>query len=569
MLHLNSWKISWLLSLVLLVIFCSSSIYAQGPVMSPLNPQDTVEVPDGMGFIPPRVDLSHLTHGKSLPGLATVELPTRYDWRTLGVVTSVKNQSSCGSCYAFMSTAAMESRIALDGGGTFDFSENNAKECHYSDPSCNGGNFEMVANVFSQTGTVLETCDPYFASDVSCETGCSYIKTLLGWNIISANTIPDPEVIKNYLHTEGPFYTSIYAGSGSDPAWQTEFGTYNGSYVLHYTGTYTPNHAALIVGWDDTIPHAGGAGAWIVKNSWGTGWGGTCDYAAEGGFYYIAYGSASFGKYTSFVNDWQDVSVNDNILFYDEAGWTSQWGFGTTTAWGMVKYTLTEDVYLNRIEFWTNDSPTDVDVYVYDDYSGGTLSNLLTSELGITFDLAGYHSVQLSSPPEILTGDDIYVAVKFTNTTYNSPIVTDGNGPSETGKTYFSSNSATWIDVGTSFNHDVAIRVRTSPTLAVSVDEDDDLLPFNFELKNNYPNPFNPTTTIEYTIPIKSDVDISIFNLLGQKVNTIVEGEESAGEHRVSWDGTDFTGNRVASGIYLYRINAGDNSQTKKMMFIK
>ncbi len=123
--------------------------------------------------------------------------------------------------------------------------------------------------------------------------------------------------------------------------------------------------------------------------------------------------------------------------------------------------------------------------------------------------------------------------------------------------------------MGIDFSSDLGIRVRTSPTLVLSTDEEDELLPFRFELKNNYPNPFNPTTTIEYTIPVKSDVEISIYNLLGQKVKTIVNGEESAGEHNVSWDGTDFSDSRVASGIYLYRIVAGDNTQTKKMMFIK
>ena len=77
--------------------------------------------------------------------------------------------------------------------------------------------------------------------------------------------------------------------------------------------------------------------------------------------------------------------------------------------------------------------------------------------------------------------------------------------------------------------------------------------PERFALKQNYPNPFNPKTMISYQLAINSDVDLSIYNLLGQKVITLVNKKQSAGKYTVQWDATGF-----ASGIYLYRIVAGD-----------
>ncbi|RKX24353.1 MAG: hypothetical protein DRP47_11510, partial [Candidatus Zixiibacteriota bacterium] len=301
--------------LVILVLFTFSLGAAQIPEMAPLMPTDSTELPDGCGFIPPRVDLSHLAvaPAKSADRFAASpsQLPIRFDWRTLGKVTPVKNQSSCGACYSFASMANLESRVLIDSGETYDFSENSVKECYYTDPNCNGGNFEMVTTVLSLDGSALESCNPYIASDTTCETSCSYIKTVLDWKIISANALPDASILKSYIYENGPVYTSLYAGSSEDTAWQNEYGYYDGSYVLYYTGSYANNHAVLIVGWDDTLSHAGGQGAWIVKNSWGTSWGGTCGYGAESGYFYIAYGSASIGKWSSFVDNWQDHNIND------------------------------------------------------------------------------------------------------------------------------------------------------------------------------------------------------------------------------------------------------------------
>ncbi len=90
-----------------------------------------------------------------------------------------------------------------------------------------------------------------------------------------------------------------------------------------------------------------------------------------------------------------------------------------------------------------------------------------------------------------------------------------------------------------------------------------DGLPLSFSLSQNYPNPFNPTTTIEYSLPSKSDVSLTIYNVTGQKVKEINEPQE-AGYHSFEWDASN-----VASGVYFYKIIAGDFSETKKMMLLK
>jgi len=98
---------------------------------------------------------------------------------------------------------------------------------------------------------------------------------------------------------------------------------------------------------------------------------------------------------------------------------------------------------------------------------------------------------------------------------------------------------------------------------------DDAITPKVLELAQNYPNPFNPTTTIEFTVPKSGQVRLDIFNLMGQHVRMLVDGTVSAGSHQVMWDGADNAGERVASGIYLYRLKKGDDIYTRKMTLVK
>ncbi|UCE17298.1 MAG: T9SS type A sorting domain-containing protein [Gemmatimonadota bacterium] len=93
--------------------------------------------------------------------------------------------------------------------------------------------------------------------------------------------------------------------------------------------------------------------------------------------------------------------------------------------------------------------------------------------------------------------------------------------------------------------------------------------PTRYSLAQNYPNPFNPETTIQFAIPISSHVSLTIFNITGERVKGLIEGEWAPGYHSIRWDGTDEYGKTVSSGVYFYRIKAGDFTASKKMLLAK
>ena len=108
----------------------------------------------------------------------------------------------------------------------------------------------------------------------------------------------------------------------------------------------------------------------------------------------------------------------------------------------------------------------------------------------------------------------------------------------------------------------IILKKGTSPKLAGEVAD-------GFALGDAYPNPFNPETEISFTLPGRAEASLVIYNILGEKVKTLVSGEMDAGTHRVRWNGTDEAGNSVASGIYFYRLKTEDFDQTMRMILMK
>ena len=152
-------------------------------------------------------------------------------------------------------------------------------------------------------------------------------------------------------------------------------------------------------------------------------------------------------------------------------------------------------------------------------------------------------------------------------------VVIDATGRGQLSQGGFSSgqHTAELTNPGQCFDP-IVVTCRTSLDEEASDDWDDELvseIPTETTLLGNYPNPFNPSTTIRYTLSVDSPVSIRVYNMLGQEVATLVDGFQKAGEQSVVWQGTNNFGQTVASGLYIYRLQAGNTIMTEKMLFTK
>lgn len=153
----------------------------------------------------------------------------------------------------------------------------------------------------------------------------------------------------------------------------------------------------------------------------------------------------------------------------------------------------------------------------------------------------------------MLNGDTTTITVDTLSTTTLSPTLV-----TEQARAY----TPGWWPGGFSCGVISSVKERNSGEASV--------LPSSFSLQQNYPNPFNAVTTIQFDLPRAGQVRVEIFNVLGQRVRILVDEELQPGYKQVVWDGTDQSGNPVASGVYFYRLKAGYLFSTmKKMSFLK
>ena len=104
---------------------------------------------------------------------------------------------------------------------------------------------------------------------------------------------------------------------------------------------------------------------------------------------------------------------------------------------------------------------------------------------------------------------------------------------------------------------------------ATGIGNDTDIRPTSSTLDDNYPNPFNPSTAISYTLPEPASVTLTIYDALGRHVSTLVQSTQPAGAHSITWDGTDDQGQAVGSGVYFYRLSVSGETTARKMLLLK
>jgi len=116
---------------------------------------------------------------------------------------------------------------------------------------------------------------------------------------------------------------------------------------------------------------------------------------------------------------------------------------------------------------------------------------------------------------------------------------------------------------------DIDILFEECIQYVAGVDNNNHHLPRDYELFNNHPNPFNPTTTLSYALPKDGLVKISIYDLLGKEIRTLINNKETAGYKSIQWNALNNNGTSVSAGLYLYRIEASNFVKTKKMLLLK
>jgi len=210
---------------------------------------------------------SQVAKDEPIAHVAKKPVPPPADTSYIAAYTKVKNQGSCGGCWAF-STAGMFESVLLKQGISVDLSEQWLISCNTDGWGCNGGWF--ANDYYRNPGAVLEACMRYKAADIPCKS-CPSVYIATG-EANTANVAAIKAAIQNY----GAVQSAVTV--------TTPFQAYSGG-VFNYDSNSSVNHAVVLVGWDDNL---GSAGAWRMKNSWGTGWG-------EGGLMWIEYGVSNIG----------------------------------------------------------------------------------------------------------------------------------------------------------------------------------------------------------------------------------------------------------------------------------
>jgi len=228
---------------------------------------------------------------------ATESFPTSFDWRdATGANADVRDQRGCGSCWAFGTVAPLEMMIGVRCGKKVDLSEQYLVSCNVSGWGCSGGWFAHEYHQWkvptskgeTDAGAVLESNFPYTASNAPCNGPHNHPYKIDSYTYISASSggVPSVQAIKEAIYNHGPVSVAVCVGSA--------FQAYrSGIFNANETCSGTVNHAVALVGWNDD--QGADNGYWILKNSWGTGWG-------ESGYMRIRYGVSKVGYAANYID---------------------------------------------------------------------------------------------------------------------------------------------------------------------------------------------------------------------------------------------------------------------------
>ncbi|MDD5629045.1 MAG: lectin like domain-containing protein [Elusimicrobia bacterium] len=538
-------------------------------------------VPGGhaLGYFPGPLDLSYLKASAGLrPRAAPRAAPASYDLRSLGKVPAIRDQGQCGSCWAFATFGSLESSLLT--AETWDFSENNLKNTSGFDyGACGGGWYEMSAAYLARrNGPVSEADDPYDAASSSSPSGLTVRKHVTEMLFLpDRSDASDNAAIKQAVTDYGAVATTIYVTDGF--ASSTSDADFNAATKAFYEHSANEvNHAVAIVGWDDSYPAANfstpppGPGAFIIRNSWGTGWG-------DSGYFYMSYHSFNSAADSNLTNNIafnaaQDPASGAYAYQYDSLGWVASYGYGGREAWLAGTFTATaHSETVSQVAFYTTDAGTAYEARLYTGVGSSPVSGTLADTKTGTFAYPGFHTVAVA-PTAVTQNQRFSVVVKLSNQDYDYPIAGQypqaGYSSAATaadGQTFASPDGSSWEDLNQSSTH-----THTSACVKAFTTDRIEAVPYTDELKGvrSYPNParLSEGGQVRFAdIPAEAqDVRIEVYTLSGQLVRTLTEGRGVGSDpgraYKVGlWDGRDENGNKLASGVYVYVVTASNKAK--------
>lgn len=379
--------------------------------------------------------------------IAKYSFPESYDLRDESLVSSVKNQGGAGHCWSFAAIGAIESRELKLGFDEYNLSEHNMATCHGFEWEQGGNQSIATAYLSRLSGPILETEDPYNDYEFSC----SATEKTPQFYVPESRFLPrNADVIKYYLMNYGAIAVSYYHAD-------VYFSNTNDTY--YYNGTEGSNHGVLLVGWDDTKTTAGGTGAWIIKNSWGTSWG-------ENGFFYMSYKDSHAIDKATIYPIRKDTNNIDTILMYDTFGEISSYGFGDSEDYALIKFEVNEEYHFNKIGTFIGASNSIVDIEVFDTKTSNILSDTIATAYNLFVEHPGYYTFDL---PFSVSGD-FYIKIKYfsPNDKYPIPVemkVADYAYPEiKSNVGWISNKGDVWTSVGTGTDAEIDLCIRAYGT---------------------------------------------------------------------------------------------------------